>query len=40
MVKNNTFNGVRLPSIAIQDRSGDVRIVRAFDYEDYKHRLS
>jgi carboxynorspermidine decarboxylase len=40
MVKNNTFNGVRLPSIAIQDRSGDIRIVRTFHYEDYKHRLS
>jgi len=40
MVKNNTFNGVRLPSIAIQDRSGDVQIVRTFHYEDYKHRLS
>ncbi len=41
MVKNNTFNGIRLPSIAIYDSdSGQVRIVREFRYEDYKSRLS
>ncbi len=40
MVKNNTFNGVRLPSIAIQDPSGAVKRVRTFHYADYKHRLS
>jgi carboxynorspermidine decarboxylase len=27
MVKNNTFNDVHMPSIAISDASGDVRIV-------------
>jgi len=40
MVKNNTFNGVRLPSIAIRDRSGAVRVIRQFGYEDYRNRLS
>ncbi len=40
MVKNNTFNGMALPSIAIQDRYGDCRIVRQFSYEDFKRRLS
>jgi carboxynorspermidine decarboxylase len=41
MVKNNTFNGVRLPSIAIYDPEKDqVRMVRQFGYEDYKNRLS
>jgi len=40
MVKNNTFNGVRLPSIAIRKTSGEVVIVRKFGYEDYKNRLS
>ncbi|MDP3284502.1 MAG: carboxynorspermidine decarboxylase [Desulfobacterales bacterium] len=40
MVKNNTFNGIRLPSIAIRESSGNIRIIRRFDYEDYKHRLS
>ena len=40
MVKNNTFNGMALPSIVIQDRHGDCRIVRQFSYEDFKGRLS
>ena len=40
MVKNNTFNGVRLPSIAIAGRDGRVRVVRKFQYEDYRNRLS
>ena len=41
MVKNNTFNGVRLPSIAIYDPEKDkVRVVREFGYEDYRNRLS
>jgi carboxynorspermidine decarboxylase len=40
MVKNNTFNGVRLPDIAIQDRKGNIRVVRSFHYEDYRDRLS
>ncbi len=40
MVKNNTFNGMRLPTIAIRDRAGEIRIVRKFGYEDYKNRLS
>jgi carboxynorspermidine decarboxylase len=40
MVKNNTFNGIRLPSIAIQDNQKQIRIVREFTYEDYRNRLS
>ncbi|MFC1815336.1 carboxynorspermidine decarboxylase [Thermodesulfobacteriota bacterium] len=40
MVKNNTFNGLRLPSIAISDVAGNLRIVRQFHYEDYRGRLS
>ena len=39
MVKNNTFNGMRLPSIAISDNEG-IRIVRSFGYADFKDRLS
>ncbi|MCP5518201.1 MAG: carboxynorspermidine decarboxylase [Verrucomicrobiales bacterium] len=41
MVKNTTFNGVRLPSIAIQ-RVGAAQpeVVRAFGYADYRDRLS
>ncbi len=41
MVKNNTFNGVRLPDIVLYEPStGDFRIVREFSYQDYKNRLS
>jgi len=40
MVKNNTFNGIRLPSIAIQDSQKQIRIVREFTYQDYRNRLS
>ena len=40
MVKATTFNGVKLPSIAIQRKDGSVEIVREFGYEDFKHRLS
>ncbi|HPO12956.1 MAG TPA: carboxynorspermidine decarboxylase [Candidatus Hydrogenedentes bacterium] len=40
MVKNTTFNGVRLPDIVLYDsRSGDLRTVRQFTYSDYKTRL-
>lgn len=40
MVKNNTFNGMCLPSIAVMDEDGNCRIVREFGYEDFKTRLS
>jgi carboxynorspermidine decarboxylase len=40
MVKATTFNGVKLPSIAIQRIDGTVEVVREFGYEDFKHRLS
>lgn len=40
-VKNTAFNGVRLPSIAHFDpRSDELTVVRRFDYEDYRNRLS
>jgi len=41
MVKNTTFNGVRLPSIATwEPRTGTLEVVRRFGYEDYAGRLS
>jgi len=40
MVKATTFNGVKLPSIAIQRINGTVEVVREFGYEDFKERLS
>lgn len=40
MVKNTSFNGLRLPSIAILREDGDTHVVRNFTYEDYRSRLS
>ena len=41
MVKTNTFNGVKLPSILAWDsRSDELTLVREFGYEDFKMRLS
>jgi carboxynorspermidine decarboxylase len=41
MVKNTTFNGIRLPSIAVYDSdSKQSEIIRTFGYEDFKGRLS
>ena len=40
MVKNNTFNGMPLPAIALLEENGDAKIVKEFGYEDFKERLS
>lgn len=40
MVKKNWFNGVNMPSIALRELDGSVRLVRAFGYEDYASSLS
>ena len=40
MVKNNTFNGMPLPAIAVQHPDGDCEIIKEFTYEDFKGRLS
>mgnify|MGYP000975256470 FL=1 len=39
MVKNNTFNGMPLPSIAVVDCQNNVRLIRRFGYDDFKGRL-
>jgi carboxynorspermidine decarboxylase len=39
-VKNTTFNGIKLPSLAILRKDGTLDIIKAFGYEDYKMRLS
>jgi carboxynorspermidine decarboxylase len=39
MVKNNTFNGMPLPSIAVLRESGELEIIKEFGYEDFKGRL-
>ena len=41
MVKTTTFNGTKLPAIALWNSDTDVlRIVKEFGYDDFKHRLS
>ncbi len=40
MVKNNTFNGMALPDLVIQDRDGNCHLQKRFGYEDFKGRLS
>jgi len=40
MVKATTFNGIRLPSIAIEREDGSIEVIREFGYEDFKSRLS
>ncbi|KQW68163.1 carboxynorspermidine decarboxylase [Phenylobacterium sp. Root77] len=41
MVKTTTFNGVPLPAIALWNSESDaLRLVRQFDYRDFRDRLS
>jgi carboxynorspermidine decarboxylase len=41
MVKTTTFNGTKLPAIAIWNSETDaLRVVKEFGYDDFKHRLS
>ncbi|WP_426030868.1 carboxynorspermidine decarboxylase [Caulobacter sp. DWP3-1-3b2] len=41
MVKTNTFNGVPLPAIALWNSETDcLKLVRQFDYSDFRDRLS
>jgi len=41
MVKTTTFNGTKLPSLAIWNSETDaLRVVKNFDYSDFKERLS
>lgn len=40
MVKNNTFNGMNLPSIVIYNKRRELETVRTFGYADFKGRLS
>lgn len=40
MVKTSFFNGVEHPSIGILQENGEFKLVRKFDYSDFKSRLS
>ena len=39
MVKNNTFNGVNLPDIVLLSKEGDTKIIKEFNYNNFKARL-
>jgi len=39
MVRNNTFNGLNLPSIVLYTKEGETKIIKTFGYEDFKRRL-
>lgn len=39
-VKNTTFNGIKLPSLALWTKDNILEVVKEFGYEDYKGRLS
>ena len=41
-VKTTMFNGIQHPAIVVasNERSDDARVIRTFDYEDYKSRMS
>ena len=38
-VKNNTFNGMCLPSICNLNKNGEVSYIKTFGYKDFKERL-
>lgn len=40
MVKNNTFNGINLPNIAIMGKDKKIKIIKRFNYKDFKNKLS
>ncbi|MDD5589943.1 MAG: carboxynorspermidine decarboxylase [Candidatus Portnoybacteria bacterium] len=40
MVQTSTMCGVGLPSIAVRKKSGEIKIIKKFGYEDFKNRLS
>lgn len=39
MCKNNTFNGMALPSIYLLKESGELLLLKEFGYEDFRSRL-
>lgn len=39
MVKNNTFNGINLPSIYLLKSDQSIELIKEFGYEDFKRRL-
>lgn len=40
MCKNNTFNGMALPSIYLLEENDGIKLLKKFGYDDFKNRLS
>ena len=40
MCKNNTFNGMKLPSVYLLRENGEPDLIKKFNYNDFKGRLS
>jgi carboxynorspermidine decarboxylase len=41
MVKTTTFNGIQLPHICTYEPdTGELNVLRSFNYEDFRGRLS
>jgi len=38
IVKNTTFNGIKLPNLAVLDKDGKLEVKKEFGYEEYKRR--
>lgn len=38
IVKNTTFNGIKLPSLSVVKKNGEFKVVKEFEYEDYRDR--
>ncbi|MDR1615090.1 MAG: carboxynorspermidine decarboxylase [Campylobacteraceae bacterium] len=38
IVKNTTFNGIKLPDLALLTKDGNYKILKRFGYEEYKRR--
>ena len=38
IVKNTTFNGIKLPNLVVKRKNGDIEIVKKFGYNEYKRR--
>jgi carboxynorspermidine decarboxylase len=38
IVKNTTFNGMKLPSLAVCDKNNNIVVYKKFGYSNYKNR--
>ena len=38
IVKNTTFNGIKLPDLLLLKENGEIKMIREFGYEEYRRR--